>query len=245
MHDPWTDRLSEYMDGEMDAAEASRLEEHLASCDACTDALAGLADVVAAAHALEDRPPATDLWPGIAAALEGGARPAAGAGPQPVARDVVDINSRRTRTARSFTFSMPQLAAAAMLLMAVSAGAAWLVVGGNGSDNGGAAVMAEGTIFQSVNPPSPTSRLVDTRPADAEVSASLVQLLDEARESLDPATVEVLERSIASIEEAISAAEAALAADPGNPRLQRQLDSTLQRRDEFAQRVTRVQRGGA
>jgi hypothetical protein len=55
----------------------------------------------------------------------------------------------------------------------------------------------------------------------------------------------VLERSLESIQSAIAAAEAALAADPGNSRLQRQLDSTLQRRQELAARVSRVHRGGA
>ena len=252
MHDPWTDRLSEYLDGELDADQAARLEAHLASCDDCAATITGLRDVVAAARALQDREPASDLWAGIAARMQEPAPAAAGTFHGDVATDddVVSIDAHRGRRARSFSFTMPQLAAAALVLMSLSAGAVWLVTGGesaNGEDTyvaNGEAV--EGTIFQSVAAQPSDVQFVDTRPVqDDEAARSLAALLDEARESLDPATVEVLERSIASIEDAIASAQEALEADPGNPRLQRQLDTSLQRREDLAMRVNRVQRGGA
>jgi hypothetical protein len=242
MHDPWTDRLSEYMDGELDANEARQLEVHLASCDECTTTLAELRAVVARAGSLEDRAPREDLWAGIAAGI-GSSRTAAGDIATPTG-DIASLDSRRRRTARSFSFTLPQLAAAAVVLMSISAGAVWLVTGGDAANGNGSTVAVEGTIFQSVAPAQ--ARLVSTTSAlEDEEHQSLATLLEEARESLDPATVEVLERSLESIQDAIAAAEAALSADPGNPRLQRQLDSTLQRRQELAARVTRVQRGGA
>jgi anti-sigma factor RsiW len=242
MHDPWTDRLSEYIDGELDAGQARLLEEHLASCPACRALHGELLHVVDRARALTDREPPRELWEGIAAGI---APPA-----------VVPFPPAPPPRPRTFSFTMPQLAAAALLLVTVSAGAAWMATAGRTGESAGEGagdVVAEGTIFQSVMTPRPAARPVDGRPAGSPAAtpavstaaAALAALLEEARDQLDPATVEVLERSMESIEGAIAMAEAALAADPGNPRLQRQLDSTLQRRAELADRVSRVQRGGA
>lgn len=103
MTDRWTDRLSEYIDGELAPAERTALEAHLAGCDECRDTLAGLRRVVTRARALEDRPPASDLWAGVAAR----------------------IGSRRPQ--RRFSFSLPQLAAAGIALAALSSAAGWVL----------------------------------------------------------------------------------------------------------------------
>src|SRR5690242_6390457 len=66
MKDQWTDRLSEYLDGDLTPAERTTLEAHLAACGTCRTTLDELRRVVARAQALDDRPPAADLWPGIA-----------------------------------------------------------------------------------------------------------------------------------------------------------------------------------
>jgi anti-sigma factor RsiW len=102
MSDLWTDRLSEYLDGELSASEQAELETHLRGCAECAALLVDLRRVVARARAVEDRPPSRDLWPGIAQRI-GVAR-----GP------------------RRFTFSLPQLAAAGIALAALAGGAAWL-----------------------------------------------------------------------------------------------------------------------
>src|SRR5207249_2341818 len=49
MKDQWTDRLSEYLDGELGAAERAALEGHLATCGECGATLAELRRVVARA----------------------------------------------------------------------------------------------------------------------------------------------------------------------------------------------------
>jgi Putative zinc-finger len=102
MSDLWTDRLSEYLDGELSAGEQAELETHLRGCAECAALLVELRRVVARARAVEDRPPTRDLWPGIAQHI-GVAR-----GP------------------RRFTFSLPQLAAAGIALAALAGGGAWL-----------------------------------------------------------------------------------------------------------------------
>jgi anti-sigma factor RsiW len=42
MTDPWIDRLSDYIDGDLSVAERIELENHLARCAECSDTLVGL-----------------------------------------------------------------------------------------------------------------------------------------------------------------------------------------------------------
>ena len=70
MTDRWNDRLSDYLDGHLDAREAHELEAHLAECRECPAALATLREVRARAASLAPLPPGRDLWPAIAARLE-------------------------------------------------------------------------------------------------------------------------------------------------------------------------------
>jgi anti-sigma factor RsiW len=101
--DQWTDRLSEYLDDELDASERRELEAHLTACASCRTTLDELGGVVARAKTLTDRPPETDLWPGIEqriAALGG---------------------------SRRYAFSLPQLTAAGIALMVLSGGAVWML----------------------------------------------------------------------------------------------------------------------
>jgi anti-sigma factor RsiW len=101
MRDQWTDRLSEYLDGELSAGERSALEAHLATCAACSATLEELRRVVARARSLEDRPPEADLWPGIHA---------------------------RLTPSRRVSFSVPQLLAASIALVLLSGGGVWLAL---------------------------------------------------------------------------------------------------------------------
>src|SRR3989454_3793256 len=110
MNDQWTARLSEYLDGEVTPAEQTALEAHLASCNACRTTLEELRRVVTNARALDNRPPAADLWPTVAARI--------GLSSRWLARPVV----------RRFSFTVPQLAAASVVLALLSGSAAWLIV---------------------------------------------------------------------------------------------------------------------
>ncbi len=122
MNDRWRDRLSEYLDGELEAAERTRLEAHLASCEECAATLEQLGRVVARAGT-EDRPPVNDLWPGIAERI--------GA----ASNDVVVRISRQAADGRGrlrdfrVSLSVPQLAAAGIALMIASGGAGLLLSG--------------------------------------------------------------------------------------------------------------------
>jgi len=116
-HGEWTDKLSDYLDGELPAGERAAVDSHLAGCAECARVLADLKRVVARAQGLEPRPPQNDLWTAIVAQIE--QRPA-GHAANP--GNLVPFGTRRR-----VTFTLPQLAAAAVLLIAVSAGLAWTV----------------------------------------------------------------------------------------------------------------------
>ena len=71
MHEEWTDRLSEYLDGELPADEQRAVDAHLRGCAECAAVLADLKRVVARAQqaGAVPRPPSADLW-GESAARE-------------------------------------------------------------------------------------------------------------------------------------------------------------------------------
>src|SRR5260221_6710658 len=115
MNDQWTNRLSEYLDGELDSSERSALEAHLATCGQCYATLGELQQLFARAKSLEDRPQTKDLWVGIRAGLtrESEARLTPG---------------RRPGVSRRFSFTVPQLLAASIALVLLSGGSAWLAL---------------------------------------------------------------------------------------------------------------------
>jgi hypothetical protein len=111
-HDPWTDRLSEYVDDELAPADRLQLEQHLLDCAKCREIVDELREVAAEARTLEDTPPARDLWPAIASVLP-----------------------RASSRGWSVTLSLPQALAASILLMTVSGLAAWTFAGRPASTN--------------------------------------------------------------------------------------------------------------
>jgi anti-sigma factor RsiW len=241
MHDPWMDRLSEYLDGDLAPEEARALEEHLVGCDACTATMAELRAVLARVNELADTGPAHDLWAGIAAAI---AADEAEARVIPLRASAAAGSARRPRRGGGWrlSFTMPALAAATLALITLSAGAVWWLSGA-----GSRPETAVGAIAHTSDTPSADALLVATAPPSDRYAADTAELeaaLAATRDQLDPATVEVIERSLESIDQAIADARAALDADPDNPFLTRQLDNTMQRRLDVLRRAGRVQRAG-
>jgi hypothetical protein len=134
--DPWIDRLSEYLDGELTGGDALSLEAHLEECAECRLALADLRRVVARARELPETPPAEDLWPAIRERIEADAAvapdtiapEAVAASERPARRRVLDVRTRPRWWARPLTLSWAQAAAAAVLLVVLAGGGAYLVL---------------------------------------------------------------------------------------------------------------------
>ena len=223
------DRLSAYLDEELSAPERAAVEAHLASCESCRALLDDLKRLVRRASALDDRPPQRDLWPGIAARIqELSATP-----------DVIPLAPRRRRV----SFSIPQLAAAAVALMALSGGVASLLL------RGGPTTLAAGadslrTSDSSRTPAGSSAVEVGRRAAPVRVLSAgesavvsydtaiteLQNVLAARRGDLDTSTVRVLEQSLRVIDVAIAQARAALARDPNNPYLNGHLQQALDRK---------------
>ncbi|MEP6687544.1 MAG: zf-HC2 domain-containing protein [Gemmatimonadales bacterium] len=231
MTDQWTDRLSEYLDDELPPDQRAALEAHLRHCVACGAVLADLKRIVVRAQGLEDRLPARDLWPAIAARI--GATPS-----HTESGEVVAIDSGRRRR---WSFSLPQLAAAGIALMALSGGAAWLL------HPGASPAVASGPARELIATPGLTPALapsgsfrVGLGPArraagqsyDAAV-ADLEGVLTAGRGRLDSNTVRVIERNLATIDSAIVQAQRAVAADSANAYLNSHLAETMRRKLEL------------
>jgi len=208
MKDQWTDRLSEYLDGELTPPERTTLEAHLASCDACRTTLDELRRVVTNARALDDRPPTADLWPAVAARIGLSAR------------------VRARPAARRFSFTVPQLAAASVALALLSGGGAWLI-GRRG---------AVPTPPVLVTERAPSLLNASAYPGDARFAAQVADLeraVARGRGRLDTATVRVIDKNLRIIDRAIRSAQSALAADPANSYLNLHLAQEMRRKLEL------------
>jgi len=200
MADPWTERLSEYLDGELAPEEREALATHLDSCAVCATTLEELREVVSRARGLADQPPAQDLWPGIA---------------QEIAA------AKTIRLAPPILVSLPALAAAAIALVLIGGSLVWLL---RGPRPGTSRVPVAVTAAPAVSA-LPAGTAQGSARYDAAVT-ELRQVLAQGRERLDPATVRVLEQNLAVIDRAIAEAEAALARDPASGYLNRHLAET-------------------
>jgi anti-sigma factor RsiW len=226
--DRWTDRLSEYLDGELAPEELRQLEEHLGQCDGCRVTLDGLRAVVARAAALEDRPPTADLWPAVARGIGAGAGAGAGAD-EP---GVLPLEPRRR--ARRLAFTLPQLAAAAVALMAVSAGTVWLAARHAPARASSAVASSAAGPGGIVAPAALTAGGYDAAVRDLE------GVLARNRGRLDTATVHVLERNLRIIDAAIAESRRALAADPASPYLNTHLADTMQQKLDLLRQAARL-----
>lgn len=232
MSEHWTDRLSAYIDADLEAGEAERLEAHLATCPACATALAELRAVVTAAAALPAAPQAAgtaNLWPAIEARL----RPRTADG---LAPEVVPIEAaRERRERRRVAFSVPQLVAAGLALVVFSAGGAWLALGGAPPSSVATTPSPAGTAAAD---PGAVTFATSFETAVAELEAEF----ERRRVELDPQTVLVVERNLAIIDEAITQARQALEADPASGFLNGYVADAMRRKVDLLRQATRIHR---
>lgn len=232
MHDPWMDRLSDYLDGGLDPDETKAVEAHLAGCEACRTLLAELEAVVLAASELEDREPANDLWPGILERIR--------TAPVAASADVLSLAPRRTPVTRRFSFSVPQLLAAAVATMMISGTAVWMTMRARAVE-APAAVPVQTAAASDASLGSESAILISNVEQEYDQAISELQREFAARrDQLDPETVKVVEESLRVIDDAIAEARAALARDPANGYLYRHLDDTMMKKVDLLRRAAGV-----
>jgi anti-sigma factor RsiW len=226
MTDAWTDRLSEYLDGEMADGERAGLDSHIAQCEACRTTLHELRAVVQQAAALPHREPARDLWGGILDTIRTAADPT-----------VVPFPALLPGR-RRFSLSVPQLAAAGLAITAISAGSMWFALRGPSSGSGMTSPPPSLSAANGTDE-SAGARLVSNVEDNYEGAIRELELaLATTRASLDPRTVEVIEQNLLIIDAAIAEARAALADDPSDIDLYRYLDGTLMKKIDLLRRAT-------
>ncbi len=221
MHEEWTDKLSDYLDGELEAADQAAVEAHLRECAECIEVLNDLKRVVARAQGLDVRPPQRDLWPGVSARID------------------------RVAPPRRVSFTLPQLAAAAGVLIAVSgtvavrlterAEAPAPVAQAPAPAAGGARSIVPDT---GIGGGAPLVERVSY--ADAQYDAAVVDLekaLKNGRGRLDQATIDIVEHNLQIIDQAIAQARDALAADPANGYLSGHLVEARRRKLDLLRRA--------
>jgi hypothetical protein len=239
VHEEWTDQLSEYLDDELGGAEREAVEQHLRACADCRAVLNDLKRVVAQAQTIPSRPPQADLWAGIAGRIT-----------EFPASTVVPFASR---PGRRVAFTLPQLAAAAVVLVAVSAGVAWQIADRSArAGNAGTAVAVSAEPADKARDASAVARtpaadsaaggsIVQVGYADAQYDAAVADLekaLKEGRGRLDTSTIAIVQRNLEIIDQAIAQAREALVADPANSYLSGHLVEARRRKLDLLRRAT-------
>lgn len=186
--------VSDRLDGTLSDTQRAQLDAHLGACAACREVARDLEQIHTETASLPTLTPSHDLWNGIEARIEA---------------PVVSLGShRRGPIAR---WSTRQFAAAAAVLMAVTAGGTWFV-----------AVRSAGAPTETVaTSPGPRTELVSVASEkgmaayESEIG-TLRNIIETRRGDLDSATVAVLEKNLKLIDQAIAESKAALASDPAS-----------------------------
>jgi anti-sigma factor RsiW len=255
------ERLSEYMDEELDRSDRQTLEAHLLGCPECAALLADLKRVRARACELKDAPVPAGLWPRIEAAIAEGRRR-----PFPVWAAPRRASESDSRRGARFSFSLPELVAACLGIAILSGGSVYALLQHRESPSPPPATSVARA------PESPTAREIASNPAPSaereavppavtavlaarsgeeamtaqgtpespheEAITELRKALAKERHRLDPATVRALEANLTIIDLAIDQARRALAADPANTYVKEHLAETMRRKVELLQRAT-------
>lgn len=217
--DPWAERLSEYVDGELSRRERRALEAHMAHCSGCRAVVWELQQILRRAEQLRtESEPVGDLWPAIAERL-----------------------TPRTDSAQRpwlwmLTPARPTLAAIATALACLLA---WIALpslhraprpeqpapSARVATTVAAPSPAIGAPARETPPPASPARprprpgrLAAREAPDQEYVRAAARLEREARDglTLDPRLLEVLDDNLGTINAAIQSYRAALAAEPGN-----------------------------
>lgn len=172
----------------------------------------------AVARLPEEVPPARDLWPAIRAEMDADRL-----------REFTSVSGTPShgRNARSpFSLGVRGLAAAAAAVILITATVTWQLRG-----------SAPSLDVTSAAPP--TSGLVTFASYEAAAD-ELAALLAQRSVRLDPATLEVLERTMQTIDDALAEAREALARDPESARARGFVESVWRQKLDFLRRANDV-----
>lgn len=183
--------------------------------------------IVRAAAELPELSPSRDLWSGIESRIEAPV----------VALPTRTVNEPVTRVAPAALLPWRQLAVAASLLIAVTAGVTYTLTKRSARELAVQSDSASVDAPISRTPVEPVSLQTAEQTFDHEIGA-MRTIIAERRKELDPSTLAVLTKNLKLIDAAISESKAALAKDPASAflldRLTHAYDTKLQLLREVA-----------
>jgi anti-sigma factor RsiW len=207
--------MHDLVDGLLSAAEIEAAQAHVAKCADCREEYARLSEVVATLRSLPRSAEApAGLWTGIEDRM-GEADPGQVAPSEAPVAKVVPLPGAH-RTEGRLSFSVPQLAAAAVVISLLSAGTVWMAL------SGGANLQVPDSVAGPQQESAAQAVSVDVQKYDAPI-AELEEILDRGRALLSRETLLTLETSLRTIDEAIEEVRIALERDPASELLTRML----------------------
>lgn len=239
MENAWTERISDYVDGAMDAAEAARFEARMAEDPELARAVEDVRNLVSEAVSLDGIDPPEHLWGAIAAQLP--PRQVSGEAP------VVDLAAERERRGLSFT-NWPAIAAA-ITLAVLSGATGWLLRGTPSVESPELPAVAvespandddDRDWFATVD--AVHARFEDDNVHLAESIRELETTLRANVDRLDEETRAIVEDNLVLIDLAIRDAMAALGEDPESEYLRSHLASSMKRKARLLEDATRLSR---
>jgi len=230
------DALNDFVDGRLDRQATSDVSAHLASCPTCSAQHDELASLLASASQLPKSVlPPDDMWADLRTALDSRKHvvlPTAGENPhRPPAI------ATRPRLSRKF---VAMLAAAAVILIALSSGITALVLKRN---PGIVAIQTSNDKAVPALQRSPSVLPASFRQTENEYNRTideLKQAVDTQRDRLSPETIRTVDHSLAVVDSAIAEARAALIADPNNQMLMDLLSTSYQRKLDLLRRTSEL-----
>jgi anti-sigma factor RsiW len=215
-HLSW-ETINDLVDGVLSPSEDGRAQDHLGACAACARAVAELRATVSGVHELpRSVAPPDDLWSDVRATIE--------------ARKVTRLPSGPgSRQARGWWVTPGRLAAAAVMLVAVTATLTSVTIGARQATApvGGAAMAV----------------LVSWQASERAFQSTVVELrseLESLHDHLTPATRAKVEHALATIDFAIAEGREALLRDPSNAALSELLASNYRQKIELLRRMTQL-----
>lgn len=230
--------LSAWLEGDLGGDERRAVDAHLRECLRCVSLVRDIENIRTDAAKLPELAPSRDLWDGIAARIEA---------------PVIELKPRQAPAPVRRNW---QMAAAAVVLMAVSSGVTYLVTKSDQQSASGEQQVvtvpdSNGTFTTPVSPgvvtprpprPSSGTILIMNEPSAPEITydqeiTRLRVILDQRRVDLDTATIAAVEKSLKAIDQAITDARRALASDASSAFLNEQLNRSLEKKLGVLRRV--------
>ncbi len=224
-HDVIRHLLDDYVTGELTEDARTPVTEHIAGCEICSAEVESMKQILALASELPRsiEPPAV-AWSGLRQAIEHDAQ-----------------GLKRSPSVAAGRWRPMTMAAAALLVAALSSGATFLYV----TRDDGEPAVSRSAAARGETGETPASLAAFTLEENNYLrTASILQeLLDSQQGALAPETVAQLKASLRTIDEAILEARNALTRDPANRMLVEMLSASYRQKVDLLRRTTEMTRG--